>query len=243
MLLWLGAPPLLNQLIVIAYNTADAYWLSSYSDVAVAVPRQTWPVIMLFQALLNALTAASLSIVSQYIGGKAYKEASRSASRFFTVSFLAGGALCATLLILRELIFTRMSTPPEIFEDALKYSRVIAFDIFFNYIALTFTTLLQSVGDTRRPAIVNAVAVSLNILLDPFLILGLGPFPRLGVIGASLTDVIGKMISTFTLTYIIRRNYPELKIAFTKNIDLEWAKRVMRISMPILALGLTNSFA
>ncbi|MBS7648060.1 MAG: MATE family efflux transporter [Candidatus Bathyarchaeia archaeon] len=244
MLIWLGAPPLLNQLIVVAYNTADAYWLSQYSNVAVAVPRQTWPIIMLFLALVNALNTANLSMVSQYIGGKAYNEASQSASRFFTVALLAGSTLCATLLTLRGFIFTWIiSTPPEIFEDVMKYSGVIAFDIFLNYIALTFTTLLQSVGDTRRPAIVNAIAVALNIILDPFLILGLGPFPRLGVIGASLTDVMGKAISTFTLAYVIKKNYPELRISFTRDIDFEWAALVARISLPVLVLGLTNGFA
>ncbi|MEM2464816.1 MAG: hypothetical protein QXL85_04260 [Candidatus Bathyarchaeia archaeon] len=37
-LLWLGVPPLLNHIIIIDYNTADAYWLSQYSDALVAVP-------------------------------------------------------------------------------------------------------------------------------------------------------------------------------------------------------------
>ncbi|MGQ9530303.1 MAG: hypothetical protein ACUVQW_02145 [Candidatus Bathycorpusculaceae bacterium] len=39
-ILWLGTPPLINQLVVVAYNVADAYWLSSYSEITVAVPRQ-----------------------------------------------------------------------------------------------------------------------------------------------------------------------------------------------------------
>ncbi|MEM3615217.1 MAG: MATE family efflux transporter [Candidatus Methanomethylicia archaeon] len=89
-LIWLGLPPLVNQIVMVAYHFFDAYWLSMYSDFAVAVPRQTWPVIMLFQAVLNALTAASLSMVSQYIGAKAFKDASLSASKFFTVSFTLG---------------------------------------------------------------------------------------------------------------------------------------------------------
>ncbi|MEM3789277.1 MAG: MATE family efflux transporter, partial [Candidatus Bathyarchaeia archaeon] len=83
---WLGTPPLLNQLVVVAYNVADTYWLSSYSEQAVAVPRQVWPILMLFQALANAINTASLSVISQYVGGKAYREASTSASRFFTLS-------------------------------------------------------------------------------------------------------------------------------------------------------------
>jgi len=243
-LIWLGAPPFLNQLIVVAYNVADAYWLSLYSEYTVAVPRQVWPIIMLFQALLNALNAASLSMISQYVGGKRYKEASLSSSRFFTISAISGGTLCASLLALRKFIFLYiMFTPPEIFSYVMDYSGVIALDIFLNYISLTFTTILQSVGDTRRPAIVNAASVSLNILLDPFLVLGLGPFPRLGVIGASATDVMGKAISMCALAYVIKRHYPSIKVSFTKNIDLNWIILVLRIGLPIFILGATNSFA
>ncbi len=241
---WLGTPPLVNQLVVVAYNVADTYWLSVYSEQAVAVPRQMWPILMLFQALANAINTASLSIISQYVGSKAYREASTSASRFFTLSLISGGALSILLLVLRDSIFTVIvSTPSEIFDDVMKYSGVIAFDVFLNYISLTYTTILQSVGDTKRPAIVNAISVAINIALDPFLVLGLGPFPTLGVVGAALTDVIGKIISITALTYILRRYYPELHIRPAKEIDAPWARLVLRIGFPILTLGLTNGFA
>jgi putative MATE family efflux protein len=125
----------------------------------------------------------------------------------------------------------------------MTYSGVIAFDILLNYVALTYTTLLQSVGDTKRPAIVNVIAVGINVLLDPFFVLGIGFFPRLGVMGAALTDVLGKIISITGLTYILRRSYPELKITFTKKIDAEWIRLVLRVGLPILTLGLMNGFA
>jgi len=160
------------------------------------------------------------------------------------VSFLSGAVLSFSLFSLRGVIFTSVvSTPPEIFEDVMKYSGVIAFDVFFNYLALTYTTLLQSVGDTRRPAIVNVVAVGVNVVFDPFFVLGIGPFPRLGVVGAALTDVMGKMISIGALTYVLRRSYPELRIRFTKEIDVEWTRLVLRVGLPILTLGLMNGFA
>jgi putative MATE family efflux protein len=241
---WLGLPPLINQLVIVAYNVADAYWLSSYNEVTVAVPRQMFPVLILFQALAMALTTASLSIVSQYIGGREYKKASLEASRFFTMSFLSGGLLSFSLFALRGVIFTSIvSTPPEIFEDIMKYSGIIAFDIFFNYLALTYTTLLQSVGDTKRPAIINIIAVGINVALDPFLVLGIGPFPRLGVVGAALTDVLGKIIAIGALTLLLRKSYPELRIGFTRKIDVEWTRLVSRIALPVLTLGLMNGFA
>jgi|YelNatPaOPRAMG01_1025707.scaffolds.fasta_scaffold02972_3 putative MATE family efflux protein len=240
---WLGIPPLVNQIIVVAYNLADAYWLSVYSDVAVAIPRQMWPLIVLFQALLMALTAASLGIVSQYVGNRDYDNASKAASRFFTLSFISGAILSFSLLALRGFIFTFMSVSADIFDDLMIYSGIIAFDILFNYTSLTFTTLLQSIGETGKPALVNGIAVGINLILDPFLVLGIGPFPRLGVVGASLTDVMGKIISVSALAYVLRRYYPDIKVKFTKDISVSWVRLVLRIGLPVLALGITNGLA
>lgn len=243
-LIWLGIPPMLNQLVTIVYNVADAYWLSSYSELSVVAPRQIRPILMLFQALLNALNAANLSIVSQYIGGRSFKEATYEASRFMTASIVSGLSLCLLLLTLREYIFTViLSTPEEMLGYVIDYSGIISIDIFLNYIVLTYTTLLQALGDTRKPAFINIVAVTVNIILDPFLVLGIGPFPRLGVMGAALTDVLGKIISMSAMTYIFTKSYPEFKLKLTKDINFKWVCTVMRIGLPILATGSMNGFA
>jgi putative MATE family efflux protein len=136
-----------------------------------------------------------------------------------------------------------MSVSADIFDDLMIYSGIIAFDIFFNYTSLTFTTLLQSIGETGKPALVNGIAVGINIILDPFLVLGIGPFPRLGVVGASLTDVMGKIISVSALAYVLIRYYPDIKVKFTKDISVSWVRLVLRIGLPVLALGMTNGFA
>jgi len=99
--LWLGVPPMLNQLVLIAYNVADTYWLSRYDELCVSIPRQVLPVLMLFQAVVMATNAACLSIVSQYIGAKAYKNASIEASRFFTTACISGVTLNIILLTFR----------------------------------------------------------------------------------------------------------------------------------------------
>ncbi len=242
--LWLGVPPLLNQLVLIAYNVADTYWLSCYNELCVSVPRQVFPVIMLFQALVMATNAACLSIVSQYVGAKAYKNASIEASRFFTTACFSGVALNIMLLALREQIFSWLIfTPPEIFDDVMAFSAVTAFDVLFMSLAFTLTTLLQSVGDTRRPAIINIVAVAINVALDPFLVLGVWPFPRLGVVGAALTDVMGKILSIAGQIYILRKSYPMLRLRFTSDLSFEWAKLVLRIGLPVLSFGTMNGVA
>jgi len=235
--------PLLNQLVLVAYNVADTYWLSCYNELCVSVPR-LFPVIMLFQALVMATNATCLSIVSQYVGAKAYRNASVEASRFFTTACFSGIALNIILLTLREQIFSWLIfTPTEIFDDVMAFSTVTAFDVLFMSIAFTFTTLLQSVGDTRRPAIINIVAVAINVALDPFLVLGVGPFPRLGVVGAAPTDVMGKILSIASQIYILRKSYPMLRLRFTSDLSFEWAKLILRIGLPVLSFGTMNGVA
>jgi Na+-driven multidrug efflux pump len=81
------------------------------------------------------------------------------------------------------------------------------------------------------------------VILDPFLVLGIGPFPRLGVVGAALTDVIGKILSVIGQSYILKKNYPELKLKFTRDLNVEWAKLVLRIGLPVLSFGTMNGVA
>ncbi len=108
------------------------------------------PVIMLFQAAIMATNAACLSIVSQYIGARAYKNASLEASRFFTVSFLCRALLNILLLTLRSQIFIWLIfTPPEIFEEVMAFSAITAFDVFFNSTAFTFATFFRHFASKR----------------------------------------------------------------------------------------------
>ncbi len=243
-LLWLGLPLMIVQLVHVSYNVADAYWLSKYSDTAMAVPRQAWPPFMLFNALSIALSSANLALISQYIGAKRFSEASSVASKFFTVSVLTGIAFGLSYIFLRPWIFTYIvAVPKEIYSDVLAYAGIIAIDMMIAYVVLTYSTILQSIGDTRRPAIVNGLSALMNIVLDPFLILGIGFFPKMGVIGAAVATVLSRAAGAIGLVYIVKKSFPELRIRFTKDIDLEWVTSNLRIGLPVFIFFSTNSLA
>ena len=243
-LIWLGMPLLLVQLINISYNIADAYWLSQYSTVYLAVPRQVWPTFMFFQALAMALSAANQSLISQYIGAKMYDEAARVVRQYLTVSTSFGAILGILYYLLRPLIFTSLTTvPQEIYDGVLDYSGIITIDLTASYFGLCFTTILQSIGDTRRPAIINGISAVINIVLDPFMILGIGPFPRMGVRGAAIATVIARVLGGIILVYTVLKRFSFLRISFTRDIDAFWVKSMIRIGLPILLMNVLNSTA
>ena len=242
--LWLGLPLMIVQVVQVSYNIADAFWLSKYSDVAMAVPRQAWPPIMFFSAFSIALSSANLALISQYVGAKEFRTASKVASKYFTVSLTLGLLFGITYLVLRPVIFTyAIRTPAEIRDEVIAYAGIIAFDVMVSYIVLAYSTILQSVGDTRRPAIVNGLTSLINIVLDPFLILGIGPFLRLGVVGAAIATVTSRVLGAVTLFIIIERSYPDLRVRLTKDIGIDWVVANLKIGLPVLVLVIANSVA
>ncbi|MCS7111082.1 MAG: MATE family efflux transporter [Ignisphaera sp.] len=243
-LIWLGLPIVLVQLVNISYNLADAFWLSQYSTVTLAVPRQVWPTFMLFQALAMALSAANQTLISQYVGAKMYNEAARVIRQYLTVSTSFGAILGISYYLLRPLVFSSITTvPQEIYNDVLSYSAIITVDLTASYFGLCFTTILQSIGDTKSPAVVNGVSALINIVLDPFMILGIGPFPRMGVVGAAIATVIARISGGAILVHIVLKRFSFLRIAFTSAIDAFWVKSMIRIGLPILLMNVLNSTA
>lgn len=243
-LLWLGFPLMLVQLVNISYNVADAFWLSKYSDIAMAVPRQAWPPFMFFNAFNMAISTANTALLSQYVGARKYEEASGVASKFFTVSLITSLVFGLTYFSLRyPLFYYVIRTPPEIFDDVMSYSGIISVDLMLSGLSVTYSTILQSIGDTRTPAMVGGFSALLNIVWDPFLILGIPPFPRMGVAGAALATVLSRFSGVVVLVYLTKRRFPDLRIIPTKNIDKPWIVRNIRIGGPVFAFHASNSLA
>ena len=243
-LLWLGFPLMLVQLINVSYNVADAFWLSKYSDVDMAVPRQAWPPFTFFNAFNIAISTANMTLLSQYIGARRYDEANDIASKFFTVSLITSFVFGLTYFSLRYHIFHYViMTPPEIFDDVMSYSGIISIDLMLSGLSTTYSTILQSVGDTRTPAVVGGFSALLNIIWDPFLILGIPPFPRMGAAGAALATVLSRLGGVATLIYLTKRRFPDLRIFLTKNIDKLWVLRNIRIGGPVFVFQASNSLA
>jgi len=240
----LALPLIIVQLIQISYNVADAFWLSMYSDTAVAVPRQAWPPFLFFSAISMALSSSNLALISQYIGARDSKSASEVASKFFTVSVLAGLTFGGAYFVLRPLIFTYIvRVPAELYDQVVAYAAVMSVVMALSYLVTAYSTILQSVGDTKRPALVNAAYLLLNTVLDPLFIFGVGPFPRLGVVGAVVTDLVGNILSVITLALIAEKTLPDLEIRLTRSIDFHWIVLNLKIGLPILVLVLSNSTA
>ncbi|MEM1532596.1 MAG: MATE family efflux transporter [Desulfurococcaceae archaeon] len=242
-MLKLGAPLMAVQALYVSYNIADAYWLSVYSQYDIAIPRQVWPIQMLFLVFTQGIAAANLALMSQYVGAGNYEKTGETASKFLTINVAASVAAFTVYTALIPAIYSYLVNVPQlIYEGVVLYAKIMAVDLVVTCFNMVFTTVLQAMGDTVRPSIIGGVASIVNIVLDPFMILGIPPFPAMGVAGAALATVLSKLAGTLVLAYLLK-NYPGVKLKFTKKVDLEWLINNFKIGLPVMLFTASNSLA
>ncbi|MEM4541986.1 MAG: MATE family efflux transporter [Desulfurococcaceae archaeon] len=248
-LLWLGLPLMAVQLVHVSYNIADAYWLSRYSEYAYAAPRQIWPFFMFLNAIAMGISTANTALISQAIGAKDYEYAKRVISYFITLNVLLNAAAATLFYLLRPWMFRYLiNVPPEIYSYVMVYSAIVTFDLFIAAFTISYSSIFQSIGDTRTPSRIGVITAMMNIVLDPLMIFGVRIrdveiIPSMGVAGAALATVLSRLTGLVLLLRVIRNRYAVLTPRLTLSIDKDWLLRTIRIGAPVTLMMMSNSLA
>jgi len=195
----LALPLLVQNFVMVANKVVDLFFLGRLSEAAVAGASLATPGI----ALLFALTVytpfvGTQVLVSQRVGADDGAGAVSALGAGLLVAALAGvglGALAflaapglADLLVAVQPAGTGSAA---VRGFAVDYLRVIAAGLVAVTLADTLEAAFIGWGDSRAALYINLATVGVNVVLDPLLIFGLGPFPRLEVLGAGLALVAG----------------------------------------------------
>lgn len=237
-------PLLIVRIIQDLYLLVDMFWLSRYNQFIMATPRQVMPSYMMFTAFINSFCSANLALLTQYIGAGMYDNVLNTFRKMMTISILGGSASGLLFFIISPYLFTYfVGTPPEILADVIGYAQVMAFDIVVLSINVSLATLLQSLGDTRTTALSQITGSVINLILDPIFINGFGYLPAMGAIGAAIATLLSKFASISMMIFRISQQYPWIKIRLSKDVDIEYLAVSLRIAIPLLIMGVSNSLA
>lgn len=197
-LLVLAAPLLVQNVVQVGQQVIDLFWVGRLSGEAVAAIGLVFPLTtLLFAVVLVTPFVGTQVLVSQRVG-RDDREAARRAT-FTGVAVGLGLAVvfgAATVLVSRPLIDLMTATRPagvagEVPRLAAAYLGVLALGLPLLVLTDTLEAAYVGWGDSRASLYMNVLAVALNLVLDPLLIFGVGPFPGLGIEGAALASVLG----------------------------------------------------
>jgi multidrug resistance protein, MATE family len=211
----------------------DRLFLTWYSEDALAASLPAaalhWTVMSAFVGMINYGNA----FVAQYEGAG---RKDRVAASVWQGIFLAIGAglLFLTLFPLAPFFFAQGGHAPEVQHYETQFFRTLSCGAVPMLVTMAFGCFYSGRGKTRVVMYVDFLLAATNIALDPCLIFGLGPFPRLGIVGAGLSTVIAYTVAVIAYVVLSFKHRDSIAYEFWKHVglDRELLGRLLRYGLP-----------
>ncbi len=191
MILRLALPAVAMMACHFTFGLIDAMWVGRLIGPAALAAVSTAGFYVWILLSLGEMVEVGLIAVAARRHGEGYPErASRVAAAAVLYALAAGVVVSGIGLLVTDAMFRLMTVPPEVARLGHEYlaTWLLGGPLVFGFFAIEAT--FRASGDTRTPMLLLATSVLLSLALDPLLIAGVGPFPRLGVEGAALASVM-----------------------------------------------------
>jgi putative MATE family efflux protein len=213
-------PALAANLLQTVGGTINAIWIGQLlGTTAVAATANANTILFLLFGTVFGFGMATTIAVGRHFGARDLAAARRSLGA--GIGFCTGLAtLCAVLgWLFAPQVLHLMATPPDVQAAALDYLRITFISMPFLAASMLIGMGLRGAGDATTPLLSSMVTILIDISLNPVLILGLGPAPRLGIAGSALAGAIGAVGgNVLTLALVYGRDLP-LRL---KGRELRW---------------------
>jgi len=194
-LLFFSLPIIAGMMLQTAFNIVDAFFVGMLGPLELAAISLTFPVFFAFIAVASGLGIGANALVSQAVGRKDRRSANNFSEHAIFIGVVLGAVSGALGILSAPLLFTFMGADAQVLPLAVQYSTPIFAGVMLTFLWFVSDAILRAEGNSITPMKNLAIAVLLNAILDPLLIFGIGPFPRLGLFGAAITTVFSDLVA------------------------------------------------
>ncbi|MFP9190508.1 MATE family efflux transporter [Natronosalvus vescus] len=240
----LAWPLVLGNLLQTFYNLADMFWVGRVSAEAVAAVSLMFPLSWMFVSTAMGLTAATIALVSQHVGAGDQRAADRVVGQTILLALAVSSVLATLGLYFRHPLLQLIGARDQVFVEALAYIEVIFLALPLTFLFFAFRSSLQGAGDTKTAMWLVLISAGINVVLDPFFILGWGPFPEMGTRGAAVATFIARAFATLAGVYILLDGRYGVRLRFgdlKPNLGIQ--RQLIDIGYPATLDGWARSFA
>jgi len=217
------------------FNIADTYFVGRLDGhESLAAMGFTFPVVMVVGCLFHGLGTGCMANLAHAQG-----RGDARSSREIVFSGLA--LLCVVAFVMSALgiafatpLYHIMGAKGHVLEELRGYMNIWFFGCVTSALTMESNKMLVAAGRPRLSSAMTIMALALNVILDPIMIFGLGPFPRLGVRGAALATVISQAISAVVNLYVLHRvSLLEFKLLPLSKLLQVWAA-IIKYAIPAI---------
>ncbi len=227
----LAIPTVIITLVMVVYSMADIFFIGKTGDVgminAISVCMPIFPVIQAFGTLIGAGGCTAISVA---LGRKDIKATKSISSFCFYFCVVVGILMTLVLNLFTDPIISMLGAADSYRGFAELYLRFLALGCPFMMFSNGFVNIMRADGSMKEPMIANLSGTVTNIILDPIFIIVF----NMGVTGAAVATVLGNILSSVILFWLLRRKTGFLSLS-PKHLKLsyEYALHPMLLGLPI----------
>lgn len=242
LLMSMSIPMMISMLVQALYNVVDSYFVAQISQDALNAVGLAFPIQNLMIAVSVGTGVGVNALLSRSLGEKNYETANATAGNGLLLAFLSGLVFIIIGQTVPRAFYLAQTDIPGIVEQGSVYLSICCTWSMGLFMEIMFERLLQSTGNTVLTMLTQGIGAVTNIILDPILIFGLGPFPKMGVAGAAVATVTGQIVGA-VLGLIINFRFNKelnLKPSYLKprgNI----IKRIYAVGVPTMVMNSIGS--
>lgn len=249
LILSMALPMVISMMVSSLYNIVDSFFIAKISEDAMTALSLVYPVQNLINAVMIGFGIGINAVISFYLGAQNKKMADRAATQGMLLGTIHGiGFMILGIAIMRP--FLRMFTSnAQIIEYGVRYSKIVFLFATALSWQLVFEKTFQAVGRMVASMTCMMTGCIINIVLDPVMIFGIGPCPKLGIEGAALATGIGQAAGAllYLILYIVKplpvkykKEYLKPDVGIWRKLYVIGIPACLNMALPSLLISVLN---
>ena len=233
-LLRLAAPNVLVMVLQAVLTTLDAVFVGWLGSAALAGVSLVYPLVMLMQTMsAGGMGGGVSSAVARALGAGRRAEAQALAAHAILIALVMSALFTVGLLLGGAAVYRAMGGTSEALEAAVTYSHVVFGGAVVYWLFNTLASIVRGTGTMALPAAATAGSAVIYLALAPALVLGWGPFPRLGVAGTATANLTAFGAAALVLAIYLCSSRSPVRLSFRGlrlRRELFW--EILRVGAP-----------
>jgi len=241
-ILLLAIPAVLEMIMESIFVIVDIFFVSRLGADAVATVGLTESVLTIIYAISLGLGTATTSLVSRRIGEKNPDAASKAAFQAIVTGIFVSLIIGIPGFFLSEKLLEVMGASSQIVEKMSGYTRIMISGNIVIMLLFIINAIFRSAGDAAVAMKVLWIGNIINIILDPCLIFGIGPFPEMGVAGAATATTIGRGTAVLVQFYLLFFGKKRIQLSIKHlSVDFSVILKLLRLSFGSIGQNLIST--
>lgn len=190
----MALPAMISMLINALYNIVDSIFVAKYATDALTAVSLVFPLQQLVIAVAVGTGVGVNSLIARSLGAREKEQADHAAQHGIVLSIVGGLVFILVGFVGSRPFLAGFTNNASVLEQAVSYSHIAVGLSMFVMISIMCEKIQQATGNMIIPMCQGLAGAIINIILDPLLIFGIGPFPELGIRGAAIATVVGQVV-------------------------------------------------